>query len=269
MNNPICLFDSGIGGLTVLKKLLAKFPNEDYIYLADLARVPFGDRSKDEIKNIVFEIIEWLIKFDPKLIIMACSTSSTIFSNKLSVISNQFKIPIYGMLESCANEVASKYSFVSVWATRLAVEKNGYKNAIQKLNLNIKVEEIACPKLVPMIEDLHFTISDRNEVINEYLSKTSKKAEALILGCTHYPLIQEDIKQLTKLEIIDPADSLINELDIPLLGGKGTPWRAPTRDKPNISLYSTAQAEKLERFAKLYLCGNYKANLVTLNKVTA
>lgn len=263
MNNPICLFDSGIGGLTVLKKLLAKFPNEDYIYLADLARVPFGDRSENEIKNIVLEITEWLIKFDPKLILMACNTSSTIFSSQLPTLSSKFKVPIYGMLESCANEIASKHSFVSVWATRLAVEKNGYKNAIQKLNLNIKVEEIACPKLVPMIEDLHFTIHDRNEVINEYLGKTSKKAEALILGCTHYPLITEDIRNLTKIKIIDPTDSLVKDIE------KILPVKDSNKSNPKISLYSTAQAEKLEKFAKLYLCGNYKANLVALNKVTA
>ena len=78
MKPPICLFDSGIGGLTVLKKLINKFPEENYIYLADLARVPFGDKTKEEITTIANEIIEWLSKFNPKVIIMACNTSSAV-----------------------------------------------------------------------------------------------------------------------------------------------------------------------------------------------
>ena len=101
--NPICLFDSGIGGLTVLKKLINKFPGENYIYLADLARVPFGDKSKEEIKKIVDEIIEWLIKFEPKIIIMACNTSSALF---LEEYKKTLSIPVYGMIESCAKEIA-------------------------------------------------------------------------------------------------------------------------------------------------------------------
>ncbi len=252
MNQPICLFDSGIGGLTVLKKLLEKFPSENYIYLADLANVPYGDKSKTEIENIATANIEWLSRFNPKLIIMACNTSSAILSSQLSALSSQLNIMIFEMIENCVKGIAKKnYKKVTIWATKLVADNNAYKNAIQKINPEINVEEIGCPKLVPMIEGLSFTISDRKEIINEYLNKTSKDSEALILGCTHYPLIQEDIKQLTNLEIIDPGDALVSQLSAP----------------GSVSLYATAQPEKLKRFSKFYLCGDFEVSLVSLKKI--
>ena len=269
-NKPICLFDSGIGGLTVLKKLINKFPNENYIYLADLARVPFGDKTKEEIRKIVDEIIEWLAAFKPKIIIMACNTSSALLSQQLSAISHQLNIPIYGMIQSCATEIAkSKHKKISVWATKFVAESNAYKKTIQNNSPDMAVEEIACQKLVPMIEGLSFTLEERNKIINEYLSQTSKDSNGLILGCTHYPLISEDLKRLTTIDIIDPADYLISDLEKTLATSKSMPWHAPT-NKSKISLHTTAQKEKLERFSKLYLNldENIKVNLVSLNKIS-
>ena len=272
MNTPICLFDSGIGGLPVLKKLINKIPNQNYIYLADLARVPFGDKTKEEIKLIVGEIIEWLTKFGPETIIMACNTSSAI-SNRIELLGlrneqnqpnpqSSILNPIYGMIESCAKEIAkSNYKKVSVWATKLVIESNSYKKSIQKYNPNIIVEEIACPKLVPMIEDLSFTISERNKIISEYLNQTSKDTEALILGCTHYPLIAEDISSLANLKTIDPTDSLLKELEQKITNNDSSA-------SSEISLYATAQIEKLERFAKIYLGGDFQTSLVTLSKAS-
>ncbi|MBI3589891.1 MAG: glutamate racemase [Candidatus Melainabacteria bacterium] len=269
MNKPICLFDSGIGGLTVLKKLIDRFPNENYIYLADLARVPFGDKTKEEIKKIGSEILEWLLKFNPKLIIMACNTSSAVFGSQILALSSKLQIPIYGMIESCAKEIANlNHSKITVWATKLVTKSNAYKNIIQKHNPEIKTEEIACPKLVPMIEDLTFNLPDKESIIVEYLDMTSKDSEALVLGCTHYPLIKENLLRLTDLQIIDPTDSLLKDLENHLTGGKDISWNVPTTNKSQVSLYTTAQVEKLERFAKLYLCRDIKVTMVSLNKIT-
>lgn len=259
MKGPVCLFDSGLGGLAVLKKLNHAFPHENYIYLADLKRVPFGDKTKEEITQIVEEILEWLVKFNPKLIVMACNTSSAIFSSKLRPLASRLNIPVFGMIEGCARKIAtSGFSKVTVWATKLVVQNESYKKAIQKINPKIEVEEIACPKLVPMIEDLHFTVSDRNNIISEYLDKTSKDTEALVLGCTHYPLIKEDINNLTKVKIIDPTDALITDLE---------KYLTPSSAESPISIYTTAQIEKVERFAKLYLNCNHTVKLISLKKV--
>lgn len=259
MKQPICLFDSGIGGLTVLKKLINKFPSEDYIYLADLARVPFGDKTKEEITTIANEIIEWLSRFNPKLIIMACNTSSAVLANQNPAPT----IPLYGMIGCTAKFIAnSDYDEVSVWATKLVVETNAYKKAINNINPNIKVQEIACPKLVPMIEDLSFNPEEKVKTISEYTEKTSSTSKALILGCTHYPLVQNDLKKLTSIKIIDPTDALVNDLENCLTLDRDATNHVST----NISLYTTAQAEKVEKFARLYLCGNHKVTSITLSK---
>ena len=261
MKQPICLFDSGIGGLTVLKKLINKFPQENYIYLADLARVPFGDKKQDEIKNIASEIIEWLFKFNPKLIIMACNTSSAVVLDDFKQILN---IPVYGMIENCAKDIAkSPYSQVTVWATKLVAETNAYRKAIQKTNSKIKVEEIACPKLVPMIENLNFTISERTKILQEYLDKTSKDSQALVLGCTHYPLVKEDIENLTNLNIIDPIEKLLKNLETHLSSDNNS------FNEEQVTVYTTAELEKMQSFSKLYLCGDFRVGLVSLKKIEA
>lgn len=259
---PICLFDSGIGGFTVLRRLIDKFPNENYIYLADLARVPYGDKKESELKNIVLEIIEWLLKFKPKMIIMACNASSAIFNSQFSTLSSQFPVPVYGMIESCAKEIAKlSYSKVSIWATKLVVDSGIYKKLIQKINSEITVEEIACPKLVPMIENLSFTLADRNKVLSEYLHKTSHDSQALVLGCTHYPLIQDDIESLTDLKIIDPAESLIKDLKPNLISANSSFLQ------DNVTIYTTDKLEKIQKFSRLYLGGEFKCGLVSLKKM--
>ena len=251
-NNPVCIFDSGIGGLTVLRKLLDKFPGENYIYFSDLARVPFGDKSDVEIKQIAHEIIEWLSKSNPKAIIMACNTSS-------SIVELTSSPQVYSIIEPCTKEIAqSNLKKVTVWATRLVTKQNTYKKSINKINPNIQVEEIACPKLVPMIESLNFTLEERRNVISEYLNLTSKDSETLVLGCTHYPLITDDIKQLANnIKITNPADAICKEIALNSSAGNG-----------QISFYTTAEKEKLEKFGNLYLHREVKASLVTLNSIS-
>ena len=266
--SPICLFDSGLGGLTVLKKLITTFPNESYIYLADLANVPFGDKSKSEIKEIATNIIEWLNKFNPKVIIMACNTSSAVLREQ-GRINPAPTIPIHGIIESCAKEIAkSNYKKVSVWATKLVVENNGYKHAIQKHNSDIEIEEIACPKLVPMIEGLSSSQNDKKEIIKEYIDKISNDSEALILGCTHYPLIQSEIKELRNIKIIDPTDSLISNLSPSTKGGPAYGGQSSVISPSKITLYATAQVEKLEKFAKLYLMRDFEIKAVSIKRVS-
>lgn len=261
MRDSICLFDSGIGGLTVLKRLVNDYPNENYIYLADLANVPFGDKSSSEIESIATGIIHWLSRFNPKLIIMACNTSSTILSTKQSAISNQLNVPIYGMIGSCAKEIAGLgCKKISVWATKLVVENNGYKKAINKLNTNIEVEEIACPKLVPMIESLNYSQEEKNKILEEYLNKTSSDSEALILGCTHYPLIEDDIKNLRNVKTLDPACELIKDLC------KNNHLSNNSSQQGSIQLYATRELEKLTRFAKIYLGKDFLAKNISLSK---
>lgn len=258
---PICLFDSGIGGLTVLKKLMNSFPNENYIYLADLARVPFGDKSKEELTNIVNEILTWLNKFNPKAIVVACNTSAALLQDHKTM--GLCDHNLISIINPVAKEIAeSDLKEVSVWATKFTIENSAYKKAINKLNPNIKVQEISCPKLVPIIENMDCSMEEKNAIINDYLDQISKESESLIYGCTHYPHIDQIVKKQRNIKTIDPADAVVKELS-----DKGL-INQITTEKPNISLYTTAQKEKLENFSRLYLCGDFKVNLVTLNKIS-
>lgn len=261
-NGPICLFDSGIGGLTVLKKLANAFPNENYIYLADLARVPFGDKSKEELTNIVNEIINWLNKFNPKAIVVACNTSAALLQDNKTM--GPWDNNLISIIDPVAKEVAdSNLKEVSVWATKFTIENSAYKKAINKLNPNIKVQEIACPKLVPIIENLQCSIEEKITITNEYLDQISKESESLIYGCTHYPHIDQVVKKQKNIRTIDPADAVVRCLNV-----MGLINQTPT-GKGNIALYTTAQKEKLENFSKVYLCGDFKVNLVTLNVIAS
>lgn len=262
-NNPICLFDSGLGGLTVLKKLAFKYPAENYIYLSDLANVPFGDKSNDEIKSIAKSLIEWLSTFNPKAIVLACNTSSSIVeTHNLEPLQNN-KVPVFGIIKSISREIAKKnHSKVSIWATTLTVKNNAYRNEINKVNSSITVEEIACPKLVPLIENLESTLSEKENIINEYLTKTSVNTEALILGCTHYPLVANEIKKLSNLEIIDPADKLIEDLSRLMNLQESNLHELETSKK--ITIYTTAQEEKVKKFSRLYLCGDFPVKLIKI-----
>lgn len=254
-NGPICLFDSGIGGLTVLKKLKNAFPNENYIYLADLARVPFGDKSKQELTNIVNEIVAWLNKFNPKAIIVACNTSAALLQSNKTIGHNLISI-----IDPVAKEIAeSTFQEITVWATKFTIENSAYKKAINKLNSSIKVNEIACPKLVPMIEDFSVSQEEKTEIITEYLNQISNTSNALIYGCTHYPHIEENIKKQKNILTIDPADAIVKSISTQL---------SDRNSQGSISLYTTAQKEKLENFSRLYLCGDFKVNLITLDKIS-
>lgn len=259
MKKPICLFDSGIGGFTVLKKLLQKYPNETYLYFGDIANMPYGDRTKEEINKFAYKIITWFSKFNPKSVIMACNTSSSTLSSDLEKLSSEFGFPIYGIIESVCNEVAkSDREKVTVWATKRTVDTHVYKNTINKLNSNINVEEIACPKLVPMIEDFKFPSDKKQGILEEYLAKTSKDSDGLIWGCTHYPLIENELKKITEINTIDPADALINELDL------DKTEQAKDIVK-NVTIYTSAQKDKVKQFSKLFLCGDFEVKEISIN----
>ena len=248
VSRPICLFDSGIGGLTVLKKLINKFPNENYIYLADEARVPYGSKTKEEIKFIVNEIFNWFLEFTPKMIIMACNTSSTALGADILLFSTKLNLPIYGMIESFGKKVED-YNEITIWATELVTRNNGYSSVIKKYKPNLKINEISCPKLVPMIEDLNCPLEERKKLIKEYLLKTPKTTEAIVLGCTHYPLIQEDITSLSGIKTLDPADYLLEEIKTKFLAGN----IKSSSDKAHLEIYATANEEKVTKFSSAYL----------------
>ncbi|MFH1583983.1 MAG: glutamate racemase, partial [Actinomycetota bacterium] len=193
--DPIAIFDSGVGGLSVLIEVKKILPYEKIIYLADKKRHPFGTRPKDEIEKIAYEIINFLISKDVKMIVIACNTASTV---KLDDLTAKYKVPIIGMLDI---EVISKYikkfkgADVGLIGTRATVRSKSYDNVIKKLDSKIKIYSMDYSKLVPFIESGKIEEDDFKDEFKNCLSPLlNNEITDLIIGCTHFSFIIKKIK---------------------------------------------------------------------------
>ncbi len=204
---PIGIFDSGSGGLTVVAEVKKQLPDESVIYYGDLARVPYGSKSKEEIIAINAEIITYLISRKVKMIIVACNTSSAL---SLEEDKDKFSIPIIGLIGPGAQSAAiiTKNKKVGIIATEATVRSHAYKKLLLSLNPSIEVYEQACPKFVPLIESGKTNSADLKSAVTEYIQPLLlKDIDTLIHGCTHYPLIEDKLRKISgkNIEFVNPA----------------------------------------------------------------
>lgn len=214
MDKPIGIFDSGIGGLTVVKEVVKLLPHEKIVYFGDTARVPYGVKSKETIIKFSLENTLFLLRRDVKMIVVACNTSSSL---ALPVIQNHFKIPIIGVIMPGAKEAvyATKNGKVGVIGTRATINSGAYEQEIKKLDSGIKVFSQACPLFVPLVEEGWTNEEVTEKVIKEYLSPLKgKKIDTLILGCTHYPILKSRIQKVMgkDVKLIDSAQQVAVEV---------------------------------------------------------
>jgi glutamate racemase len=210
---PIGIFDSGIGGLTVAKAITEALPNETIIYFGDTAHLPYGDKSKESIKGYSNRITSFLLSKGCKAIVIACNTASAHAYTDLKKFYP--KVPIINVVNPTVNYVAEKYDSgkIGVIATKGTIKSRIYPRKITKKNPNLEVPQNAAPLLVPMIEEGFFNNNISQTIINSYLSaKNFQDIDALILGCTHYPLIKGEVENYFegKVEVIDSASVVAN-----------------------------------------------------------
>lgn len=215
----IGVFDSGIGGLTILKAILKKLPQYNYIYLGDTARVPYGGRSKEIIYQFTQEAVDFLAKKNCQLIIIACNTST---ANALRKIQQEYlpkKYPhlkVLGVIKPTVEYLSNqKFKKVGVIATSATVSSNAFVNEIKKINPKIKVFQKACPLLVPYIENQTKNKKILTLLLEEYLKPLLKNnIEGLILGCTHYEIIEKEIKKIVgrKIKLIGEGEQVAEKL---------------------------------------------------------
>lgn len=207
-NKRIGVFDSGLGGLTVMDSLTDAMPNESFIYFGDTANMPYGTKTNEEITRFVISNVEFLMSFDIKAIVIACNTADSVVREKLNGL---YDLPIFGVIEPTAKRAASatKSGKIGVIATNAAVESGAYERAVKKFAPEAQVTSVACPKLVPLIEQGHFIRGDESAVraLGEYLKPLKeKKIDTLILGCTHYPLLSQTVgDMLPGVELISSS----------------------------------------------------------------
>ena len=194
-NRPIGVFDSGVGGLTVLKELKDILPFENHIYFGDTARVPYGTKSKKTITFFASQIVEFLLKKDVKLIVAACNTVS---SNSLGFLRKKYKIPIIGVIQPGV-EVAysfSKNKRIGIIGTQSTINSHKYKTLLLKKDKRLKISEKACPLFVPLVEEGLINNKITDTTVAFYLSEIKKKnIDTLVLGCTHYPLLSKPLQK--------------------------------------------------------------------------
>jgi glutamate racemase len=209
-SRPIGVFDSGLGGLTVVKSIKALLPSESIIYFGDTARVPYGNKSRELIKEYSSEITEFLVKKDSKMVVVACNTVSAMV---LSTLKKNNSIPILGVIAPGVAEAISitNNKYIGVIGTIATVNSEAYNTALKALDSNIETISQACPLFVPLAEEGWLEGDVVNMVVAHYLSPLKEKnIDTLILGCTHYPLLKNAIaNQFNKTTVlIDSADAV-------------------------------------------------------------
>lgn len=194
-SRPIGVFDSGIGGLTVVKELTRLLPNERIIYFGDTARVPYGNKSKETIIHYSLQIAYFLLKKKIKMLVVACNSASSV---SLPTLKRHFHIPIIGVIEPGAKSAIrnSPNKQIGVIGTLGTISSNSYKKALKRIDSKVKIHQQACSLFVPLAEDGWNRSKIAQEISDEYLKKLSQKGiDTLILGCTHYPLLKEVIQR--------------------------------------------------------------------------
>lgn len=193
---PIGVFDSGIGGLTVVRQLLSTLPNENIIYFGDTARVPYGSKSNETVIEYSIQDAQFLMRKNVKAIVVACNTASSV---ALPALREKFQIPIIGMIEPGAKMSieSTRNNKIGVIGTRTTINSNAYSKAIKKLNPRINVIEKACPLFVPLVEEGWLNHKATYEITEEYLKELNENdIDTLVLGCTHYPILSKVIQEV-------------------------------------------------------------------------
>lgn len=212
-NSPIGLFDSGLGGLTLLREVRACLPREDAIYFGDLAHMPYGDRSLEEIEIFATNIISYLIERGVKAIVIACNTSSSVLldrpMNTSVIVENLIPTAVKGAIDATRNKRIGMIANPGTCASK------AHETVLKKMDPLAEFFAMPCPKLVPLIEAGKLDDDDMNQALEEYLPPLVKKnIDTLIMGCTHYPLAFNAIRRMlpSSVAIVDPAHEAAHEL---------------------------------------------------------
>lgn len=210
---PIGVFDSGLGGFTVVREIQKRLPGENIVYFGDIARLPYGIKSKEQIITFSKENTEFLLQFNIKALVIACNSSASAAGEHLR---SNFKIPILDVILPAAKSAiqATRKKQIGVIGTPATIRSNVYMNELQKIDSKVKVLGTACPLFVPLVEEGMMGTKIAGSVVEHYLKPLRGKIDTLILGCTHYPLLKSDVQKYMgeKVRLVDSALPLVQDL---------------------------------------------------------
>jgi glutamate racemase len=245
----IAVFDSGVGGLTVLRALADLIPNADYLYFGDTARLPYGSKSRETVARYTIGAAQFLEQRGIDMLVIGCNTASAL---ALFDIRGAVSVPVIGVIEPGADAATalSKTREAIVLGTEATVNSHAYQRALARRGF--ATFEKACPLLVPLVEEGWIEHPVTEQVARIYLAEAMRgaagKADVLVLGCTHYPLIKPLLRRVTPshIAIVDSAESTAHATRAQLIS-------SPTTGEPTFRFYVTDSVEKFRRMAPLFL----------------
>ena len=236
MERAIGVFDSGVGGLTVLNSIRSLLPNENLIYIGDNYHCPYGDKTPEQLFKYACDMVEYFIEKKVKLIVLACNTTSSTVLERLQ--KKYDEVMIIGVIDATVGDfINRKVNSTLVIATAATINSNKYPETIMAINDKVAVYSLATPKLVPLVESGKYK-EGIYDVLHEYLDNYKGKVESIILGCTHYPILKEQIKNvLPKIEYVSSSEAISKNVKEVL---------------EKLSLLNTAS----KNYIKIYTTGN-------------
>jgi glutamate racemase len=254
-SGAIGVFDSGLGGLTVVHELREQLPNEQIIYLGDTLRCPYGSRSIEAIRHFTAEVTNFLLQKNVKMIVVACNTVSSVALDVVEKLAG--KIPVLGVVqpgcEAAVHHSADKK--IGIIGTRATISAGAYGRGIRAIDKDITVYEKACPLLVPLVEEGFTNPPVVDIVLEEYLDELIDYGiDSLVLGCTHYPLISNAIHRVLggRIEVIDSAWWSAREAKSILKEGNLLSDKKSSEDH----FYATDMTDQFQRIASNFLRGD-------------
>lgn len=257
----IGIFDSGFGGLTVMRAVKKLLPNENIIYLGDAARLPYGNKSADTVVRYTLESSQFLISQNIKILIIACHTASSI---ALPALTTLHSLPVIGMVNPCLPALNSKNGKIAILGTHATISSQIYQNALKRLTPNTSVSAIACPLFVPLVEEGFIDSPITQESIRHYLLPVKEQEiDTVLLACTHYPLLQSLIQDFlgANCRLIDPAVNCAESVK-GILNASGL--LNAQAEEGNSVFYTTDDPEKFQHLGAIFL-GNCIPNVQRVN----
>ncbi|UII55092.1 glutamate racemase [Cytobacillus spongiae] len=254
MEQPIGVIDSGVGGLTVAKEIMRQLPNEQVVYLGDTARCPYGPRTGTEVKKFTWQLTRFLLKKNIKMLVIACNTATAV---ALDEIRNELPIPVIGVIYPGARSAikVTKNHKIGVIGTEGTVKSKAYEKALKEINNLIDVESLACPKFVPLVESNEYVGPVAKKIVAETLKSIKNRGlDTLILGCTHYPLLEPLIKNVMgeSVTVISSGEETAREVSTILFYNR---LLNKSEKKPVHEYYTTGSVPIFKKIASQWLEG--------------
>lgn len=245
---PIAVLDSGVGGLTVVKQMLAQIPGVSLVYVGDTARTPYGPRDPEDVRSFTEQIVSFLLSYQPQMIVIACNTATAVALARMQQVS---PVPVLGVIDPGARAAvkATRSGRIGVIGTEGTIRSRAYETAIRSLDVRLTVCSLACPAFVPLVERGAYESAEAEELVHDVLAPMrTEQVDTLILGCTHYPFLAPVIQRSmgSRVRLISSATEVAQDV-------RKQRTKDPITAVGDVTLLCTGDPQAFEQIARRWL----------------